>query len=89
MRDGSPHLARNSRWTKDTLKVGEEIIVTGHLAKDGSLRIKFMKDKSFDKQTAFIFPTWTSCGSIPVSPLLLWRVAEAVRAIRYSPTANN
>jgi hypothetical protein len=42
---GPPHLARNSGWTTDTLKVGEAITVTGHLAKDGSLRIKFIQDR--------------------------------------------
>ena len=42
---GPPHLARNSGWTKDTLKVGEEIVVTGHLAKDGSFRIKFVRER--------------------------------------------
>jgi Family of unknown function (DUF6152) len=41
---GPRHLARNAGWTEDTLEVGELIMVTGHLAKDGSLRIKFVKD---------------------------------------------
>jgi hypothetical protein len=36
---GPPHLIQNSGWTRNTLKIGDEIIVNGSLAKNGSLRI--------------------------------------------------
>jgi hypothetical protein len=36
---GPPHLIQNSGWTRNTLKIGDEIVVTGSLAKNGSLRI--------------------------------------------------
>jgi len=36
---GPPHLIQNSGWTRTTLKYGDEIIVTGSLAKNGSNRL--------------------------------------------------
>ena len=36
---GPPHLIQNSGWRRDTLKYGDEIIVTGSLAKNGSNRM--------------------------------------------------
>jgi hypothetical protein len=36
---GPPHLIQNSGWRRDTLKYGDEIIVTGSLAKNGSNRL--------------------------------------------------
>jgi hypothetical protein len=36
---GPPHLIQNSGWTRNTLKYGDEIIVTGSLAKNGSNRL--------------------------------------------------
>jgi hypothetical protein len=36
---GPPHLIQNSGWTRTTLKYGDEIIVEGSLAKNGSNRM--------------------------------------------------
>jgi hypothetical protein len=36
---GPPHLIQNSGWTRTTLKYGDEIIVTGSLAKNGTKRL--------------------------------------------------
>ena len=36
---GAPHQVRSRGWDRDTLKAGDEIIVTGSLARDGSPRM--------------------------------------------------
>lgn len=36
---GAPHQVRNRGWDRDTLKPGDEIIVEGSLARDGSPRM--------------------------------------------------
>ncbi len=36
---GAPHQVRNRGWDRDTLKTGDEIIVEGSLARDGSPRM--------------------------------------------------
>jgi len=36
---GPPHLLQRRGWRRDTLKVGEEVTVTGSLAKNGSKRL--------------------------------------------------
>jgi hypothetical protein len=36
---GPPHLLQGSGWTKQSLKIGDEIIVGGFLAKNGSKRM--------------------------------------------------
>lgn len=36
---GAPHQVRGRGWDRDTLKAGDEIIVTGSLARDGSPRM--------------------------------------------------
>lgn len=36
---GAPHQVRNQGWDRDTLKAGDEIIVEGSLARDGSARM--------------------------------------------------
>lgn len=36
---GAPHQVRNRGWDRDTLKAGDEIIVEGSLARDGSPRM--------------------------------------------------
>lgn len=36
---GAPHQVRNRGWDRDTLKPGDEIIVEGFLARDGSPRM--------------------------------------------------
>ena len=36
---GAPHQVRNRGWDSDTLKTGDEIIVEGSLARDGSPRM--------------------------------------------------
>jgi hypothetical protein len=33
---GGPNSLRNSGWTRDTMKIGDEVIVDGSLAKNGS-----------------------------------------------------
>ena len=33
---GGPNALRNSGWTRDTMKIGDEVIVEGSLAKNGS-----------------------------------------------------
>ena len=36
---GAPHQVRGRGWDRDTLKAGDEIIVEGSLARDGSPRM--------------------------------------------------
>jgi hypothetical protein len=36
---GPPHGLQGSGWTATTMKIGDEVIVTGSLAKDGSNRV--------------------------------------------------
>lgn len=36
---GAPHQVRNRGWDRDTLKTGDEIVVEGSLARDGSARM--------------------------------------------------
>jgi hypothetical protein len=36
---GAPQQVRNQGWDRDTLKTGDEIIVSGSLARDGSARM--------------------------------------------------
>ncbi|HMF01663.1 MAG TPA: DUF6152 family protein [Terriglobia bacterium] len=36
---GGPNSLRNSGWTKDTMKIGDEVIVEGSLAKNGSRNV--------------------------------------------------
>src|ERR1041384_7250211 len=36
---GGPNSLRNSGWTKDTMKIGDELVVDGFLAKNGSRNI--------------------------------------------------
>ena len=36
---GAPHQVRNRGWDRDTLKAGDEIIVEGSRARDGSFRM--------------------------------------------------
>jgi len=36
---GGPNSLRNSGWTKETMKIGDEVIVDGSLAKNGSRNV--------------------------------------------------
>src|SRR5437667_4918674 len=36
---GGPNSLRNSGWTKETMKIGDEVIVEGSLAKNGSRNV--------------------------------------------------
>jgi hypothetical protein len=36
---GGPNSLRNTGWTKDTMKIGDEIIVEGYLARNGSRNV--------------------------------------------------
>ena len=36
---GPPHLLQGGGWTRTTMKLGDEVIVTGSLAKNGSKRV--------------------------------------------------
>jgi hypothetical protein len=36
---GAPHQVRNRGWDRDTLKAGDEVIVEGSRARDGSFRM--------------------------------------------------
>ena len=36
---GGPNALRNQGWTRDTMKIGDEVIVDGSLAKNGSKNV--------------------------------------------------
>lgn len=40
---GSPNIMRRGGWTKNTLKPGDQITVSGHPAKNGSPSMRFVK----------------------------------------------
>jgi hypothetical protein len=62
---GPPHLIQNSGWTRTTLKYGDEIIVTGSLAKNGSNRMNAGQNGVKRANGQPLGATGTSEGQIP------------------------
>jgi len=62
---GPPHLVQGSGWTRTTLKFGDEIIVSGSLAKNGDKRINAGQNGVTRANGEKLGATGSSQGVIP------------------------